>query len=157
MLTLYTKIAKKTIKLLVNSKNIIYNFYEVDKVDTREVNVKTLAYIGDVVYDLYIREHVISNSREQVNKLHKKTIKYVSAKAQARIVAAMDTELSDEEKDIIRRGRNAEANTVPKNTDVVTYKIATGFESLIGFLYLEKRIERLEYIIDRSIKIIEEV
>ena len=157
MLTLYTKIAKKTIKLLVNSKNIIYNFYEVDKVDTREVNVKTLAYIGDVVYELYIREHVISNSREQVNKLHKKTIKYVSAKAQARIVAAMDTELSDEEKDIIRRGRNAEANTVPKNTDVVTYKIATGFESLIGFLYLEKRIERLEYIIDRSIKIIEEV
>lgn len=125
--------------------------------DTREVNVKTLAYIGDVVYELYIREHVISNSREQVNKLHKKTIKYVSAKAQARIVAAMDNELSDEEKDIIRRGRNAEANTVPKNTDVVTYKIATGFESLIGFLYLEKRIERLEYIIDRSIKIIEEV
>ena len=125
--------------------------------DTREVNVKTLAYIGDVVYELYIREHVISNSREQVNKLHKKTIKYVSAKAQARIVAAMDNELSDEEKDIIRRGRNAEANTVPKNTDVVTYKIATGFESLIGFLYLEKRIERLEYIIDKSIKIIEEV
>ncbi len=125
--------------------------------DTREINVKTLAYIGDVVYELYIREHVISNSREQVNKLHKKTIKYVSAKAQARIVAEMDNELSDEEKDIIRRGRNAEANTVPKNTDVVTYKIATGFESLIGFLYLEKRIERLEYIIDRSIKIIEEV
>ena len=125
--------------------------------DTREVNVKTLAYIGDVVYELYIREHVIANSREQVNKLHKKTIKYVSAKAQARIVSEMDTELSDEEKDIIRRGRNAEANTVPKNTDVVTYKIATGFESLIGFLYLEKRIERLEYIIDRSIKIIEEV
>ncbi len=125
--------------------------------DTRETNVKTLAYIGDVVYELYIREHVISNSCEQVNKLHKKTIKYVSAKAQARIVAAMDNELSDEEKDIIRRGRNAEANTVPKNTDVVTYKIATGFESLIGFLYLEKRIERLEYIIDRSIKIIEEV
>ncbi len=157
MYTLYTKNAKKTIKLLVNAKNIIYNFCEVDKVDTREVNVKTLAYIGDVVYELYIREHVISNSREQVNKLHKKTIKYVSAKAQARIVAAMDAELSDEEKDIIRRGRNAEANTVPKNTDVVTYKIATGFESLIGFLYLEKRIERLEYIIDRSIKIIEEV
>ncbi|MBR6688499.1 MAG: Mini-ribonuclease 3 [Clostridia bacterium] len=125
--------------------------------DTRETNVKTLAYIGDVVYELYIREYVISNSREQVNKLHKKTIKYVSAKAQARIVAAMNDEFSDEEKDIIRRGRNAEANTVPKNTDVVTYKIATGFESLIGFLYLEKRIERLEYIIGRSIKIIEEV
>ena len=125
--------------------------------DTREVNVKTLAYIGDVVYELYIREHVIENSREQVNKLHKKTIKYVSAKAQAKIVATLDNELTEEEKDIIRRGRNAEANTVPKNTDVVTYKIATGFEALIGFLYLEKREERLIDIINKSIKIIEEV
>lgn len=125
--------------------------------DTREVNVKTLAYIGDVVYELYIREHVIENSREQVNKLHKKTIKYVSAKAQAKVVAALDSKLTDEEKDIIRRGRNAEANTVPKNTDVVTYKIATGFEALIGFLYLEKREERLIDIINKSIQVIEEV
>jgi len=126
-------------------------------VDTREVNVKTLAYIGDVVYELYIREHVIENSREQVSKLHKKTIKYVSAKAQAKVVAALDNELTDEEKDIIRRGRNAEANTVPKNTDVVTYKIATGFEALIGFLYLEKREDRLKDIINKSIRVIEEV
>lgn len=125
--------------------------------DTREVNVKTLAYIGDVVYELYIREHVIENSREQVSKLHKKTIKYVSAKAQAKVVAALDNELTDEEKDIIRRGRNAEANTVPKNTDVVTYKIATGFEALIGFLYLEKREDRLKDIINKSIRVIEEV
>lgn len=125
--------------------------------DTREINVKTLAYIGDVVYELYIREHVIENSREQVNKLHKKTIKYVSAKAQAKVVETIQNELTDEEKDIIRRGRNAEANTVPKNTDVITYKIATGFESLIGFLYLEKREERLKYIINKSIQIIEEV
>jgi len=126
-------------------------------VDTREVNIKTLAYIGDVVYELYIREHVIENSREQVNKLHKKTIKYVSAKAQAKVVTALDNELTDDEKDIIRRGRNAEANTVPKNTDVVTYKIATGFEALIGFLYLEKREDRLKDIINKSIQIIEEV
>ena len=125
--------------------------------DTREVNIKTLAYIGDVVYELYIREHVIENSREQVNKLHKKTIKYVSAKAQAKVVTALDNELTDDEKDIIRRGRNAEANTVPKNTDVVTYKIATGFEALIGFLYLEKREDRLKDIINKSIQIIEEV
>lgn len=157
MSILYIKMLKKTTKLLVKAKNIIYNFYEVDIVDTREVNVKTLAYIGDVVYELYIREHVIENSREQVNKLHKKTIKYVSAKAQAKVVANIESELTDEEKDIIRRGRNADANTVPKNTDVVTYKIATGFESLIGFLYLEKREERLKYIIEKSIKVIEEV
>lgn len=125
--------------------------------DVREINVKTLAYIGDVVYELYIREHVISNSREQVNKLHKKTIKYVSAKAQARIVEQLADDLLDEEKDIIRRGRNAEANTIPKNTDVITYKIATGFEALMGYLYLSKNKTRLEYLINKSIEIIEGV
>lgn len=125
--------------------------------DVREVNVKTLAYIGDVVYELYIREHVIKSSREQVNKLHKKTIKYVSAKAQAKVVELLAEELSDGEKDIIRRGRNAEANTVPKNTDVITYKIATGFEALIGYLYLNKEEQRLSYIIAKSIEIIEGV
>lgn len=123
--------------------------------DVREINVKTLAYIGDVVYELYIRKHVIANSHEQVNKLHKKTIKYVSAKAQAKIVNNLQDEFLDEEKEIIRRGRNAEANTVPKNTDVITYKIATGFEALIGYLYLKENNERLDYIISKSIEIIE--
>ena len=125
--------------------------------DVKEVNVKTLAYIGDAVYELYVREHVISNSHEQVNKLHKKTIKYVSAKAQAKIVEALQDELSIDEKDIIRRGRNADANTVPKNTDVVTYKIATGFEALIGYLYLSKNETRLKDLINKSITIIEGV
>lgn len=155
MYRLYTKCDKKTINLVVKSNKIRYNFFEVVNVDVREVNVKTLAYIGDVVYELYIREHVISNSREQVNKLHKKTIKYVSAKAQAKIVEVLTEEFSDEEKDIIRRGRNAEANTVPKNTDVITYKIATGFEALIGYLYLQKNEARLKDIISKSIEIIE--
>ena len=125
--------------------------------DVKEVNVKTLAYIGDVVYELYIRKHVISNSHEQVNKLHKKTVKYVSAKAQAKVVENLKEQFTDEEKDIIRRGRNAEANTVPKNTDVITYKIATGFEALIGYLYLLNNETRLEYIITKSIEIIEGV
>lgn len=125
--------------------------------DVKEVNVKTLAYIGDVVYELYIREHVISGSHEQVNKLHKKTIKYVSAKAQAKIVEVLNDEFTIDEKDIIRRGRNAEANTVPKNTDVITYKIATGFEALIGYLYLTKNETRLKYLIQKSIEIIEGV
>ena len=125
--------------------------------EVREVNVKTLAYIGDVVYELAIRKHVIENSHEQVNKLHKKTVKYVSAKAQAKIVENIYDILNDEEKDIIRRGRNAEANTVPKNTDVITYKIATGFEALIGYLYLKEESQRLEEILLKSISIIEEV
>lgn len=122
--------------------------------DVKEVDVKTLAYIGDVVYELYIRKYVISNSHAQVNKLHKKTIQYVSAKAQAHIIEVLDDEFTLEEKDIIRRGRNATANTVPKNTDVITYKIATGFEALIGYLYLKEDIKRLEDIIEKCIDII---
>lgn len=121
--------------------------------DIREIDVKALAYIGDSIYELYIREHVVKNSREQVNKLHKKTVKYVSAKAQAHIMESLLDELTDEEKDIFRRGRNAEANTVPKNTDVITYKIATGFESLMGYLYMTNNKERLEYLITKSIEI----
>lgn len=122
--------------------------------DVKEVDVKTLAYIGDVVYELYIRKYVISNSHAQVNKLHKKTIQYVSAKAQAHIIEVLDDEFTLEEKDIIPRGRNATANTVPKNTDVITYKIATGFEALIGYLYLKEDIKRLEDIIEKCIDII---
>ena len=109
------------------------------------------------MYELYIREHVISNSHEQVNKLHKKTVKYVSAKAQAKIVDTLIDVLTQEEKDIIRRGRNAEANTIPKNTDVITYKIATGFEALIGYLYLAKQQDRLNELINKSIEVIEGV
>lgn len=119
------------------------------------MNVKTLAYVGDVVYELYIREHVISNSNAQVNILHRKTVKYVSAKAQAKIVENILEMLNEDEKYILKRGRNAAANTVPKNTDVITYKIATGFEAMIGYLYLNKKEERLKEVITKSIEIIE--
>ena len=120
----------------------------------KEYNVKALAYLGDAVYEVYIRKHIMKHTLEQVAKLHKKAIKYVSAKAQAYIVESLDEFWTLEEKDIIRRGRNADTNTVPKNTDVVTYKVATGFEALIGFLYLNNDIKRLEDIITKSIDII---
>lgn len=122
----------------------------------KEYNVKALAYLGDAVYEVYIRKHIMKHTLEQVAKLHKKAIKYVSAKAQAYLVESLDEFWNQEEKDIIRRGRNADTNTVPKNTDVVTYKVATGFETLIGFLYLTDNIARLEEIIYKAIKTIEE-
>lgn len=123
--------------------------------DSREYDEKTLAYIGDAVYEVYIREYITKNSKAAVNKLHKLAIKYVSAKAQANIVQNIENNITEYEKQIIKRGRNKGANTVPKNTDIVTYKIATGYESLIGYLYIKKDIKRLEEIIDMSIKIIE--
>jgi len=128
---------------------------EVDFVDIREYDIKALAYIGDVVYEKYIREHLVRDSTQQVNKLHKKAIKYVSAKAQSAIFSIIQKEITEEENNIFKRGRNADANTVPKNTDVVTYKIATGFESLLGYLYMGNNNDRLEYLINKSIEIVE--
>ncbi len=123
--------------------------------DIREYDIKALAYIGDSVYELYVRKHIMENSHEQVNKLHKKAIKYVSAKAQAHVIAVLENKFTNEEQAIFKRGRNAVSNTVPKNTDVITYKIATGFEAVIGYLYLINDTARLDYILAESIQAIE--
>lgn len=130
-------------------------FMEDKKIDLKEIDIKTFAYIGDAVYELYIREYILNHFKQQVNKLHKKTIKYVSAKAQALIIENIKEELTKQEQEIVKRGRNADANTIPKNTDIITYKIASGFESLIGYLYIKKDVKRLNYLLEQSIKIIE--
>ncbi len=83
-------------------------------------------------------------------------IKYVKAKAQATIIHELEPELTEEELRIYKRGRNQKSNTSPKNADIIDYKNATGFEALIGYLYLDKNYERLEYIINKGITIVEE-
>lgn len=115
-----------------------------------------LAYLGDTVYESYIREYLITkNINKKVNDLHKTAIKYVKAKSQANIIHELENELTEEEIRIYKRGRNQKSHTKAKNADVVDYKCATGFESLIGYLYLSKDIERLEYIVYKGIEIIE--
>ncbi len=115
-----------------------------------------LAYLGDTVYESYIREYLITkNINKKVNDLHKTAIKYVKAKAQATIIHELENELTEEETRIYKRGRNQKSHTKAKNADIVDYKCATGFESLIGYLYLSKDIERLEYIVYKGIEIIE--
>ena len=101
-----------------------------------------LAYIGDSVYELFVRTMILSKD-ENVNKLHKKAIKYVKANAQAQTLKKLEELLTDDEKSIVRRGRNAKINTLPKNTELSVYKRATGFESLLGFLFLSKNDKRL--------------
>lgn len=115
-----------------------------------------LAYLGDTVYESYIREYLINRCcHERVNSLHKQAIKYVNAKAQANVIHAIESDLTEEEMRIFKRGRNQKSNTAPKNMDIVDYRYATGFEALIGYLYLDKQIDRLEEIISRGIGIIE--
>lgn len=131
---------------------------EQNKIDIREYNIKSLAYIGDGVYELYIREYLVLRSKELANMYHKNAIRYVSAKAQEYVVNNMleSSFLSEDEIAIYKRGRNADSNTVPKNTDLSTYKKATGFEAVIGAIYLQGKNDRVEQIINKSIEITNE-
>ena len=103
-----------------------------------------LAYIGDGVYELFVRTKVIEEHENMpANKLHKKTVQYVKAHAQADSIDAMLPHLTEDETAVYKRGRNAKSNTTPKNADMADYRKATGFEALIGFLYLSGENERL--------------
>lgn len=107
----------------------------------------TWAYVGDCVYELYIRANLVNQTSLKPHKLHIESIKYVKAKAQANILKEIEDHLTEEEKDIVRRGRNAESHHLPKNANVQEYRYATALEALIGYLYLTKKSERLKEIL----------
>lgn len=124
----------------------------ISKNDISQMSPLVWAYMGDAVYEKFIREYVIKQGLCKNGLLHKKSIKYVSAKGQARILKEIDEFLTDEEKDIVRRGRNSNPHSTAKNADIVEYKYATGFEALIGWLYLNDREERLEKILKKCVE-----
>ena len=107
----------------------------------------TWAYIGDCVYELYIRMKLINETNLKPHRLHIEAIKYVKAKAQAELLQKIYDKLTDEEKDIVRRGRNAENHHLPKNSNVQEYMYATAFEALIGYLYLTNQNNRIKEIL----------
>ena len=115
-----------------------------------EINILSLAYLGDAVYELEVRNYLISLGISKVNKLQKEAMNFVTAKSQAKFVNYfIDNNILDEEElDYVKRGRNASTYSHPKNTDIVTYKWATGFECLFGYLYLSKKEERIKELID---------
>ena len=108
-------------------------------------NGTTLAFIGDAVMTLYIREKLVKEGYQRPNDLQKMTSQYVSAKAQANyLTQLMDQEFfNEDELEIIKRGRNAQTKTIAKNADVITYRLATGFEAIIGYYYLMNNEDRL--------------
>lgn len=113
----------------------------------------TWAYIGDSVFELYIRMYLVNTTKLKPHKLHLESIKYVKAKAQAEILKKLENILTDEENEIAKRGRNAENHHLPKNATVQEYMYSTGFEALIGYLYLTKQDERLKEILEKCITI----
>ena len=113
------------------------------------INVITLAYLGDAVYEVYVREYLIKKGIAKVEELQKEAINLVSAKSQSKILDYLinNNILTDFEIEIVKRGRNYKRESHPKNTDIITYKMATGFETLIGYLYLENKNDRINEII----------
>jgi ribonuclease-3 family protein len=121
--------------------------------DIQGLNPLVLAYIGDAVYEMYIRTIVIaSEPNKPVHQLHLMSTGYVKAHAQSDLTHKISSILSDEELSVIRRGRNSKSGTVPKNADIVEYRVATGFEALVGYLYLTDRMKRLIEILNYAVK-----
>lgn len=127
-------------------------------VDAKQLNSLALAYMGDAIYETYVRRHLLYSGKVRPNHLHRTGTTYVSAKAQCKILfQMMDHQLlNEEELAVIMRGRNAKSGSVPKNTDVQTYHYSTAFEALMGYLYLTGKIERLEELIHTAFKYVDE-
>ena len=126
---------------------ILKDSFELKENDIRSYSPLTLAYIGDAVYEIIIRTIVVSDGNTQVNKMHKKSSNLVKAETQANIIKAIMDDLSEEELGYYKRGRNAKSYTSAKNATISDYRMATGFEALIGYLYLTGQTERMTEIV----------
>lgn len=125
--------------------------------EIQNINSTTLAYMGDAVYEVRVREMLIEQDPHDVNKLHRRAVQYVSAAGQAKAMKKLaDGFLTEEEVRLYKRARNHRSMSRPKNTDPRIYKIATGFEALLGYLFLAEESDRLDEVIEEAIRIIEE-
>ena len=121
----------------------------------KEINVLVLAYLGDTIYEDYIRKYLISKGINNVNELQKQAVNYVSAKNQAKYVIDMinNSFFNEEETSVIKRARNYKTTSYPKNCDIVTYKYATGLEALIGYLELDNNKKRIDEIMNYILEV----
>lgn len=115
-----------------------------------------LAYAGDAVYELLVRSYIINKHDTNVNKMHKLAVKFVKANAQAFLINKLEDLLTEEEKRIVKRGRNAKVTSSPKNAELMNYRYATGFEALFGYLYLSNELDRLIELFNKVIEILNE-
>ena len=134
----------------------IIDYFDGKEVDIKTYSPLTFAYIGDDVFDLVIRTIVVNKGNTSPNKLHNMVIRYVSAKAQAKMYDAINPLLNDEEQDVLRRGRNSKPHTKAKNASSADYMKATALETLIGYLYLRDDMERIFELIKIGINKTEE-
>ena len=131
----------------------ITDVFECKEQDVRAYSPLTLAYIGDAIYDLIIRSVVVERANRSANDLHKKTVRYVKAETQSAMIMALQEELTEEEMAVYKRGRNAKSHTTAKNASMSDYRKATGFEALMGYLYLTGQTDRLLYLVKKGIEL----
>lgn len=129
---------------------------ELNDVDLANYSPLTFAYIGDAIYEIVIRTIVVAHSNSQVNKLHKRTSNLVKAPTQAKMIQLLMDELNETEMAIYKRGRNAKSVSMAKNATMSEYRTATGFEALMGYLYLSKQSDRMLELIKKGIQLFEE-
>ncbi len=122
-----------------------------DESEINQMSPLVWAYVGDCVYELYIRTYLVDNTSLKPHKLHIESIKYVKAGAQAKFLEEFFENLTEDEKSIVRRGRNANNHHLPKNSNVQEYMYSTAFEGLIGYLYLCKKYARVKEIIEKFV------
>ena len=123
-----------------------------EEIDVNQMSPLVWAYIGDSVYEQYIRNYLVTSTKYKPHKLHIEATKFVKAAAQAKILQQLEENLTDDEKEIVRRARNTKNHHLPKNSNVQEYMYATAFEGLIGYLHLSKSKKRLKEILDLSLK-----
>ena len=127
------------------------------QLNPREINTTALAFLGDAVYEIYARKYVMNSGQQNADRLHKEAIKYVCADGQAKAVKSlMEDFLTPDETALVRRARNRKTASKARSADAVTYKLATAFEALMGFLYLDGQTQRLEEVALEALKRIEE-
>lgn len=132
--------------------------YRMTVQEINQINTSTLAYLGDAIYEVAIREMVIARQPNDAGKAHKLAVKYVSAEGQAHAAKSMmsDGFLTDEEERLLKRARNHRMMSKPTNADPRNYKVATGFEALIAYLYLKEDNDRLHKVVAEAVRIIDE-
>ncbi|MBR3823586.1 MAG: ribonuclease III [Lachnospiraceae bacterium] len=126
--------------------------FQCKEVDVRAYSPLTLAYIGDAVYEMVIRTIIVERANKAANELHKKAVKFVQAGTQAAMIMALQDVLTEDELAVFKRGRNAKSNTSAKNASITDYRKATGFEALIGFLYLMDDMDRVLFLVKEGIE-----
>lgn len=132
--------------------NCLKEALKLKKTEAREYSPLALAYLGDAVYELAIRTFVMNRGNTQVNKMHKRTAGLVNAEAQANFYKVLEEELTEEEIAVYKRGRNAKSVTMAKHATMKDYRMATGFEALMGYLYLSEQMERMAELLGHGLR-----